>query len=107
MNLLLMVYSMHALMSKKRKTREEKIIAGLRRQLESSPKIQNASAEKPKLQTSQPTRSSTFNFKPDYQINPKTTISYDYTYVKQGLIKTTFLTIVAISAFIVLYWRIN
>lgn len=85
-------------MAKKRKTREEKIIAQLRRQLESSPKMQSAVLEKP---------NPTFNFKTDYQINPKHTIVYDYSYVKRDLIKTTFLTIVAISAFMVLYWWIN
>ena len=86
-------------MSKKRKTKEEKIIAELRRQLEKSPD--------PKPQSNLPKQTSNFNFNSAIPVSPKPTIAYDYSYVKKDLIKTMFLTIVAISAFIVLYWLIN
>lgn len=86
-------------MSKKRKTREEKIIAELRRKLEASAPI-----------TSKPEGKDIVVPKPTFNINTalpnkqNLVLNYDYSYVRRDLIKTILLTIVAGSAFIVLYW---
>lgn len=95
-------------MSKKRKTREEKIIAELRHKLElqkNSERITASVAEtkkedKKEIVVSKPT----FNINTALPNKQSFALNYDYSYVRRDLIKTILLTIVAGSAFIVLYW---
>lgn len=94
-------------MSKKRKTREEKIIAELRKQLDNSKNLSVPTEEKKVAQSPTPVQKPVFNLQKDYQIKTNQTLALDYSYVKKDLTKTIFLTIVAIFAFIVLYWWIN
>lgn len=95
-------------MSKHKKTREEKIIAELRHKLEiqqNSSRILNTPLEMKKEEKKEIVQP-----KPIFNVNTalpnkqSAVLSYDYSYVKQDLIKTILLTIVAGSAFIVLYW---
>lgn len=81
-------------MSKKRKTREEKIIAELRHKLESGGSEKSVKFQ-PQVELP----------KPSFSIS--SSINNDYSYVKKDLSKTIFLTTVAIFAFIVLYWWMN
>lgn len=78
-------------MSKKRKTREEKIIAELRHKLEASA---------PEIVVPKPT----FNINTALPNKQNAVLNYDYSYVRRDLIKTILLTIVVVFAFIVLYW---
>lgn len=98
-------------MSKKRKTREEKIIAELRHKLElqqNSAKITVSAAEIKKEDKKQ-----VVPIKPTFNINTalpnkqNLVLNYDYSYVRRDLIKTILLTIVVVFAFIVLYWRMR
>lgn len=98
-------------MSKKRRTKEEKIIAELRHKLElqqNSAKITVSAAETKKEDKKQivPTKP-TFNINIALPNKQNTVLSYDYSYVKRDLIKTILLTIVVVFAFIVLYWGMN
>ena len=95
-------------MSKRRKTREEKIIAELRHKLElqqSSPKIQASEAEIKKVKEKEIViNKPAFNINTALPIKQTAVLNYDYSYVRRDLLKTILLTIVASSAFIVLYW---
>lgn len=92
-------------MSKRRKTKEEKIIAELRRKLSSKEDFtatvnthsEKRSEEVKKIEQSIPA------FKIPLQASSKIP-TYNYDLVKRDLLKTTALSSLAFSAFVVLYW---
>ena len=104
-------------MAKKRKTRQEKIIADLRRKLEAQTLYENGARPKP-LATTPATPSTTYSLpdlKPSpkiYSVNkePRTQnlarqgASSAYSYVLSDLKKTAVLTTIAIAAQVVLYF---
>ena len=95
-------------MSKRRKTREEKIIAELRHKLDlqqNSAKISTSAPDiKDEVKKETAATKPVFNVNTAFPIKQNPVLNYDYSYVRRDLIKTILLTIVAGSAFIVLYW---
>lgn len=99
-------------MAKKRKTRQEKIIADLRRQLQTQEPLQPSAATtvastyslpqaKPIVQPSSHTLTS--NLKPNTLVRQQADASSAYTYVISDLKKTLLFTTIAIAAQIGLY----
>jgi hypothetical protein len=107
-------------MSKNRKTRQEKIIADLRKKLASTQQplintIDHLKERKPISETNLPIREISYKSKPvtspvssEKPILPTSpTLSLDYSYAYRDLRKTLALAVLAISAELVLYsiWR--